>query len=57
MILLFFLIYQLFYKNRTTEVLEKYGDEKFSSTKNILLILLITIVPLIIAIKLTNAVV
>jgi len=57
MLLLFFLVYLIFYKNRTTEVLEKYGDNKFSSAKNIVLVLLITVVPLIAAIILTNAVV
>lgn len=49
-----FIIYYIYYKKKAPDILEKYTNEHFSKTKNILFIILLLVVPLVVAIKLTN---
>ncbi|OQP64204.1 hypothetical protein A4R26_33735 [Niastella populi] len=53
-LLWFFLVYQLYYKKRSDEILKHYSESCFYSLKNILYIILVIVVPLIVAIWLTN---
>lgn len=54
-ILLFFLVWYFYYRKKSMPILAKYNGKKPFTLKNILLIILIMLVPLIIAIKLTNS--
>ena len=53
-VVLFFILYFGYYKKYGDKILSKYGDKKFSKPKNIIFIILLLVVPLIAAIKLTN---
>lgn len=53
-ILLFFLVWYFYYRKKSKVILAKYEGKKPFTIKNILLIILIMVVPLIIAIRLTN---
>src|SRR5690606_14207414 len=53
-ILLFFLVWYFYYRKKSKEILSKYDGRKPFTVMNILLIILIMVVPLIIAIGLTN---
>ena len=53
-ILLFFLVWYFYYRKRSKTIISKYEGKKPFTIKNILLIILIMVVPLIIAIRLTN---
>ncbi len=53
-ILLFFLVWFFYYRKKANEILSKYEGKNPFTVKNILLIILIMMVPLIIAIRLTN---
>lgn len=55
-ILLFFLVWYFYYRRKSKAILSRYGDKKPFTVKNILLVILIMVVPLIIAIRLTNMV-
>lgn len=52
--LLFFIIWYFYYRKKARQILSKYEGKKALTAKNIVLVLLIMVVPLIIAIKLTN---
>lgn len=53
-ILLFFLVWYFYYRKKSKAILSKYEGKKPFTIRNILLIILIMVVPLIIAIRLTN---
>jgi hypothetical protein len=53
-ILWFFILYQFYYKKRADQILEKRMENKFSEPKNIIMAVVLIVVPLLIAIKLTN---
>ena len=52
--LLFFLVWYFYYRKKSKAILAKYEGKNPFTVKNILLIILIMIVPLIIAIRFTN---
>jgi|GEM_PF-1554342 len=54
MLLLFFLVWYFYYRKKAKQILTKYEGKKALSLKNILLILLLMVLPLIISIQLTN---
>ncbi len=47
-VVFFLLVYLLYYKNNAKEILEQYQGKKFSSSKNVLKIILLLVAPLII---------
>jgi len=53
-ILLFFFIYKFYYKKREQEILTRFGDRNAFSVRNILIVVFVIVVPLMIAIRLTN---
>ena len=53
-ILLFFLVWYFYYRKKSKAILSKFEGRKAFTVKNILLIILIMVVPLIIAIRFTN---
>jgi hypothetical protein len=53
-IVLFFMLYFGYYKNKGEGILLKYEGKKFSNSKNIIFIIFLLVVPLIIVIKLSN---
>jgi hypothetical protein len=53
-ILMFFLIWYFYYRKKAKQILEARQDRKALTVKNIVLVLLIMVVPLIIAIRFTN---
>lgn len=54
LILIFFIVWYFYYRKKSKTILAKYEGKKPFTVKNILLIILIMVVPLIIAIRLTN---
>lgn len=53
-ILLFFLVWYFYYRRKSKAILSSYEGKKPFTVKNILLVILIMVIPLIIAIRLTN---
>jgi uncharacterized membrane protein len=53
-LLLYYLIYLLHYKRKTPSILEQYADKKFSTARNILIVLCVVVAPLIGTILLTK---
>lgn len=53
-ILFFFLVWYFYYRKKSKPILERYEGKRPFTIKNILLIILIMVIPLIIAIGLTN---
>jgi len=53
-ILFFFIVYRLYYKKKVDEILAKFDERNPFSVKNIAIVVLLIIVPLLFAIKLTN---
>ncbi|OJW01549.1 MAG: hypothetical protein BGO52_13760 [Sphingobacteriales bacterium 44-61] len=53
-ILWFYFLYHFFYRKRADKILESRKENKFSEPKNIIFVILLIVVPLIIAIRLTN---
>jgi hypothetical protein len=51
---LFFTLYLVYYKKKASQILSRYNGYRISSLRNILLVMLILVVPLIITIVLTN---
>lgn len=50
----FFIVYQLCYKKRASQILEGRKENKFSKPKNIIFVVALIVVPLLLSIKLTN---
>ena len=50
----FFCLYQLYYKKNAERILEKRRIDNFSQPRNILLIILVLVLPLLVSIRLTN---
>jgi hypothetical protein len=53
-LLFFFLLYILHYKKKADEILEKFSERKPFTVKNIILVVVVIVVPLIFGIKMTN---
>lgn len=54
MLFFFALVYLFYYRRFGQEILTRYSENKWNQTKNILLVLLVLVLPLIISIKLTT---
>jgi hypothetical protein len=53
-ILFFFLVYTFYYKRKADEILEKFNEKRPFTFKNIAIVVITIVVPLIFAIKMTN---
>ena len=54
-LLLFFIIQYFYYRKKTQHILDKYGDRPLFTIKNIALVLLIMVIPLVLVILFDNA--
>ena len=54
--IIWFVISYLYFKSRSSRIIEKYGDQKFGTFRNIAFVIVIAVLPLLVAILLSRKV-